>query len=185
MRRARKYHGPNAARRGFTLLEALIVVSGVAMMLGLCAVSIQVLLKLNADLQGRYTAGVALDRLGRQVRHDVHSSSGALLKVDSKPVGLRLLFGPDQLAVYEPQDGAIVRSESRSERVVRHESFALPKGATAHFELRDQGTRRLVALVITHSAGKSRTEPPRPLEVLAVLGKYPAHPVASEGGTPR
>ena len=40
------------------------MVTGVAMLLGLCAVSIQLLMRLNADVQGRYGAAVALERLG-------------------------------------------------------------------------------------------------------------------------
>jgi len=163
----------------------LIVVSGVAMMLGLCAVSIQLLLRLNVDLVSRYSSALTLERLGRQVRHDAHSSDKAELKAESKPASLRLFLGPGHLALYEARDGAVVRSESQSSKLVRHESFALAKGAVARFELREHGSRRLVALVVTRSAGKSPTEPPRPLEVLALLGKDRAQPIATSGGKPR
>jgi Tfp pilus assembly protein PilV len=178
-----------SARRGITIIEVMIVVTGVAMLLGLCAVSIQVLMKLNADVQGRYSAAVALERLARQLRDDAHASETAQMTVDDKkagkPAGLRLVFEPNHDVDYASGDGGVVRTETRAGKAVRHEKFALARGAGVKFELRDEGSRRLVALVMTRPAGKSQTEPPRPLEVVALQGKDRLEQPGKQGGKPQ
>ena len=177
------------ASRGITIIEVLIVVTAVSMLLGLCAVSIQVLMKLNGDVQGRYGAAVALERLGRQLRDDAHASETAQITVDlkkpGKPAGLRLVLAPEHLVVYESGDGGVVRTELRADKVVRHEKYALARGAGVRFELRDEGSRRLVAIVLTRPAGKSQTEPPRPLEVVALQGKDRVGSLGKKGGMPQ
>jgi len=163
------------ARRGITIIEVLIAVTGVTMILGLCAVSIQLLMKLSGDGVSRYGAAVALERLARQIREDAHSSESTRLvndqKPDNKAGSLQLTLTPDHSVAYESQNGAVVRTESAAGKVVRHERYSLPAGGTARFELRAEGSSRLVALIMTRSPGKSQTEPARPLEVLAHIGK--------------
>jgi len=163
------------SRRGITIIEVLVVITGVAMMLGICAITLQLLMQLNADGQRRLSAAVALERLSRQLRDDVHACRAARLAADleapAKPPGLRLVIEPDHSVTYQIGDGSIVRDESRSGKAVRHESYSLRRGQAARFEERAEAAHRLVALVVTHVAGKSRTDPPRPLEVVALPGK--------------
>ncbi len=109
------------------------MVTGVAMMLGLCAVSIQLLMRLNADVQARYGAAVALERLARQLRDDAHASETAQMTVDpespASPPACGSILEPDHVAVYESRDGGVVRTESRPAKSVRHETYALARGA--------------------------------------------------------
>jgi hypothetical protein len=164
-----------SARRGITIIEIMIVITGVAMMLGLCAVSIQILLRLSADGMSRYGAAVAIERLGRQVRTDAHASQTAEVAGDqkdsSKPGSLRLVLEPGHVVAYGPAAAAVVRTETRGGKVIRHESFALRRGTEARFELRELASRRMVALVVSHAAATNQIEPPRPLDVVALLGK--------------
>jgi hypothetical protein len=166
---------PRRARRGITIIEVLIVVTAVTMMLGLCAVSIQLLMRLSGDGVSRYGAAVALERLSRQIRDDAHSSDSGQIdvdrKADGKPWSLLLTLAPDHSVAYQSQEGAVVRTESAAGKVVRRESFALPASGAARFLLREEGPSRLVALVVTRGPGKSQTEPPRSLEVVAQIGK--------------
>ena len=189
MKRMSANMSTRSARRGITIIEVMIVVTGVAMLLGLCAVSIQVLMRLNADVQGRYGAAVALERLARQLRDDSHASETALITVDEKkagkPASLRLVFEPDHAVVYDLGDGGVARTESRGGKRVRHEKYALARGADARFELRDEGSRRLVVLVTTRPAGKSQAEPLRPLEVVALQGKDRVGSPGKQGGKPQ
>jgi hypothetical protein len=177
MRRAAGKKFASSARRGISMIEIMIVVTGVTLLLGLCAVSIQLLMKLNADVQGRYGEAVALERLGRQLRDDVHASQSSQMaaadqaKKAGQPAGLRLVLQPEQIVVYEFADGGVVRLETRAGKPVRHERFTLARGAGARFELRDEALRRLVVLVVSRPAGKSQAEPPRPLELVALQGK--------------
>jgi hypothetical protein len=177
-----------SARRGFTLIETLVVVTGAAMMLGVCALTIGLLVRLNASSQDRYTAAVALDRLGRQLRADVHGcelaeiiSAGA---GPEKTAGLRLRVASEHVVSYEPRAGLVVRSESKAGKPVRHESYSLPRGRVARFENRDLGSLRLVALVLSQLPGRSGTDPARPLEVVALPGKYRSGAYRGRGGQP-
>lgn len=177
------------ARRGITIIEVLIVVTGVTMMLGLCAVSIQLLMRLNGDGVSRYGTAVAFERLARQMRVDAHSSETGQLGVDGnaegKPASLRLTLNPDHTVAYQSQEGAVVRTESAAGKVVRRESYSLPTGGAAQFLLREEGPSRLVAVVVTRGPGKSQTEPPRPLEVVAQIGKDRPRTSGKTGATSR
>jgi hypothetical protein len=178
-----------AARRGITIIEVLIAATAIAMLLGLCAVSMQVLMKLNADGMARYSAAASFERLARQVRDDTHASETALIAADEKktqsPAALRLVMGPDHVVVYTAGDGGVVRTESRRGKVVRHETFALFRGAGARFEIRHEGSRSLVALAVTRAAGTGTAEPPRPLEVVALQGKDRGESPAKSGARPQ
>jgi type II secretory pathway component PulJ len=189
MRRLSANISTRSSRRGITIIEVMIVVTGVAMLLGLCAVSIQVLMRLNTDVQGRYAAAVALERLARQLRADAHATETALVTGDpkktDKTAALRLVLEPAHEVVYESGDGGVVRTESRAGKRVRHEKYALARGADASFELRDDGLHRLAVFVMTRTAGKSQVEPPRPLEVVALLGKDRVGPPGKQGGKPQ
>lgn len=177
MRRISAQRSMSLPRRGITIIEVMIVVTGTTLLLGLCAVSIQLLMKLNADVQGRYAEAVALERLGHQLRADAHASRTAELVADkqdkaaAKPAGLRLTMEAGHVVEYGPGDGGVVRTESRAGKRVRNERFSLARGAGVWSEVRDEGPRRLVVLVITRSSGKSQAEPPRPLELVALQGK--------------
>jgi hypothetical protein len=177
MRRVATKRSSRRAHRGITIIEVMVVMTGVGLLLGLCAVSIQLLMKLNGDVQGRFGEAVAIERLGRQFRDDAHASQTAevlaadQVKKAEQRGGLRLVLHPDHLVVYEFGDGGVVRNESRAGKTVRHERFTLARGAGTRFELRDEGPRRLVVLVVTRPSGKSQAEPPRPLELVALQGK--------------
>jgi hypothetical protein len=179
------------ARRGITIIEVLVVLTGVAAMLGLCAVTIQLLLRLNADGQARLSASAALDRLATQFREDVHACDAAELveKAAGKPDGaaatLRTNRGPQLVITYEARDGRIARVESDSGKASRHESYLLDRGSAVHFERRDDGPRRFVAMVVSRRAGKDQPDPPRSLEVLALEGKDRSQPSRREGDKPR
>ena len=60
-------------RRGITIIEIMVVITGVAATLALCAITIQLLMRLNSDGHARLTAGVSLERLSQQIRQDAHA----------------------------------------------------------------------------------------------------------------
>jgi type II secretory pathway pseudopilin PulG len=163
------------SRRGFTLLEVLIVVTSVAALLGVCAVTIQLLFRLSADSQTRLTAAVAIDRLGRQLRGDVHGSQSAQLAADpkapSQPAALRLSFETGHEITYSPRAHSVVRSETRGGKAFRREEYVLGPSQDARFEVRDETSRRWAVLILSHSPERNRTDPPRPFEVIALAGK--------------
>ena len=182
-----RHRTPGGARRGITIIEVIVVMTGVATLLGLCAVTLQLLLRVNADGQSRLGAATALDRLASQFRADVHAADSAQLveKAGGPPApapSLRLANGSRRLVTYEARAGRVDRVESGTGKPTRHESYVLDRGAAVRFEHRDDGPRRFVAMVVTRRAGKEAVDPPRPLEVLALPGKDRLALARSEGG---
>jgi hypothetical protein len=188
MIRKRANQSAGSARRGITIIEVLVVTTGVVLLLGVCAVTIKLLMRLNTAGQERLSAAMAHDRLAHQLRDDVHDCESAQLAdplpAQAKPARLQLTFQPDHLITYEVRPESVVRDETLAGKPVRHESYALPRDRVARFEQREQGAHRLVALVVTHVPGKSRTDPPRELEIVALPGKHRALPSRKPGGQP-
>jgi hypothetical protein len=181
------YHGEMRSRRGITLIEVLILVTGVALMLGLCAVTIQLLLRLHADSQARMNSTIVLERLARQLRDDAHASESARLgaedaKAKSDQPSLTLIVHAAHSIDYVVGEHVVARDEIESGKRIRHESYSLARDQTAGFELIDESGHRLVALRLTHEPGKSRVEPPRPLEIVASLGKHGLQPEGTPEG---
>jgi type II secretory pathway pseudopilin PulG len=164
-----------STRSGFTLLEVLIVVGGVAAILGLCAISIQLLFRLSADSQSRLTAAMAIDRLARQLRVDVHACQAAQLAGDDKAPesasSLRLSIDSGHEVTYRPRSESVVRTESRAGKTVRNEEFVFGRSPKARFEVRSDSPRQWVVLVVSRGLERNRTDPPRPIEVIALAGK--------------
>ncbi len=128
-----------ATRRGFTLIEVLAVMAGVAVILGLCAVTIQALFRVSSDTQARRSASAALGRLAEQFREDVHAGGDVQLPSSN---GLRLSRGPGVEIVYDVREGRVDRVES-SDGVSRRESYVLGRGTSTAFERRDEGSAQL------------------------------------------
>jgi hypothetical protein len=79
----------------------------------------------------------------------------------------------------------VARDETEAGKRIRHESYSLERGQAARFELIDESGHPMVALWVTHEPGTSRTEPAKPLEVVASLGKHRAQPISHMEGSKR
>lgn len=174
--------GIRVPRRGISLIEMMVVISSLAILLGLSAVMIQLLLRLGSDAQARRSAAASLGRLAEQFRADVHASEAAEIR---PAAGLRLKLDRDVVVDYELRTGRIARVESTGGQAVRHESYVLGRHDNAVFERREDGPRRFLALVIAREGGPGVADPPHPLEILALVGKDRTGPPSSGGGKPR
>ncbi len=170
----------HAARRGFTLIEMLVVITGVSVLLGVCAVTIQLLMRVSSDAQARRSASVALGRLAEQFREDVHGSDDAQIPPSG---GLRLSRRPGVTITYTAREGRVERVEAAGSQASRYETYALGKGGSAAFRRRDDGPRRFLSLVVSRNVGTGRPDPPRPIEILALLGKDRPEPPRPKGGS--
>jgi hypothetical protein len=182
--------GATSARRGITLIEVLVLITGAAVMLGLCAVTIQLLLRLHADSQAKVSSSLVLDRLARQLRDDAHASEIVRLdtadaKAKDNRSSLTLSTSASESIRYVAGEHVVARHEIKNGNRLRHESYSLERDQTARFELFDESGHRMVRLLVTREPGKHRTEPPRPLEVVAALAKHRTRPASmTEGGKP-
>jgi prepilin-type N-terminal cleavage/methylation domain-containing protein len=174
-------------RRGFTLIEMMVVITAVATALGLCATTIQLLLRLKADAQSRFSANVGLERLARQLRSDAHAAAVALVDAPrgGKAASLRLEFGPKHGVAYEPRKSAVVRLESQDGNLTHREAYALEPATEVEFEIRPEAGRQFVAVVMRKRNAKGRTGASLVREALALVGKELGEPLGQHGGPPR
>ena len=173
------------ARRGVTLIEMMVVIGTLAILMGICAVTIQLLLRISSDTQSRRGAAAAIGRLSEQFRADAHASEAA----EPRPgAGLRLRRGDGGTIDYEARGGLITRVESARGRPARRESYALGPLDTAAFERRDDGPRRLVAVVVRRRERPGAGDPVHPEEIVAAIGVGKGGGIVaskSGGGQPR
>jgi prepilin-type N-terminal cleavage/methylation domain-containing protein len=151
-------------RRGMTLIEMLVVVTGAAVMLGLCVVTLQLLLRLETDARAKLTATSAIDRLAGEFRADVHAAT------EAKP-GLLLTIAPTRLVSYKPTMAGLIRTETEAGKTVRRDEFSLGSGLAARFEVRDGSTGTFVALMLERGGSDERKWTSPGFELLALLGK--------------
>ncbi len=179
-------HDRRRSRRGITIIEVLIVVSGVSMLLAICAVSIQALLRANSDAQHRYRGAVAIERLARQFREDVHASTSlAISGMDKTPgssSGVHIKLDPRHIVFYKAGDGGVIRNESKDAKIIAHQTYTLPSESVIRFEHRAEAGRKLAVLVYSRGSGKSRIDPPRPVEIVAVQGRDRVGPIGTPAG---
>ncbi len=184
IRRTRGRPPVRSNRRGISLIEMMVVISCASILLGLCAVSIQTLWRAAGDGQARRSAAAGLNRLAEQFREDVHAAS-PLGDSDLSERKLRLALENGITVAYEAKAGRVERVESAAGgKVTRRESYVIGRDRSARFEQRDDGPRRFLALVVRHESRKGRTEPPRPIEILALPGKDRIEAVARPKGGP-
>jgi hypothetical protein len=163
-------------RRGITMIEMIVLMTGVAAMLGLCAVLLQLLMKLDADSRSRFTGATAAARLAEQFRHDVHRAHSAhLVKGQagaSRPVGLKLEPGGDRSIEYQANgDGLVQRLESRQGSNPRRERYEIPHSGPVKLSLADEKGHIFATLAVDRDVATDESNPPRAFEVTALLGK--------------
>jgi type II secretory pathway component PulJ len=173
-----------AARKGITIIEVMIVVTCVGVVLGLCAVTIQALLRLEKDGQKRYLSQASLERLARQLRIDAHAATGARVEAVRKGESaiLNLSLGSKHSVMYEPRKSAVMRVESRDGNIQRRELYALPAARTIGFELIAEEGRQFVLLSAERSAKLGDNGSSGAMHTVALVGKDRGRAAAIGGG---
>jgi hypothetical protein len=180
----------SVARRGVTIIETIVLMTGVAAMLGLAVILLQLLMRLDGDSRTRFDAATSLARLARQFRDDVHTTGSVRLIEPSAPRApvLRIEPAPGRTIEYQVRgDDRVLRVEKNKGADVRRESFLVPRSGSIRLSIDDHDGRRFAALTVDRRAAKNRTDPPRRYEILALVGKNTgrtAGAAAPAGGKP-
>jgi hypothetical protein len=158
------------------MIEMIVMMTGVAAMLGLCVVLLQLLMKLDADSHARLSGATSAYRLAEQFRRDVHGALSAhLVKSKTSPAeaeGLRLEPGADRAVEYQAKGAGIVtRVESRKGSHVRRERYEIPHTGAVRLSVKEEDGQTFAALAIDREAAIDGTAPFRAVEVSALVGK--------------
>jgi type II secretory pathway component PulJ len=181
--------GQCLGRSGVTLIETIVLITGVAAMLGLTVVMLQLLLKLDGDSRARFDRAGMLARLAEQFRRDVHGAAAArLVEEPSRPALLRIEQEPGRAIDYQVKgQSKVVRVESLRGKQVRTESYEVAQGGPIELALKQDGGHQFATLIVDRQVSKNRTDPSRLFEVLAQVGRNRdrrAATAAAAGGTP-
>ncbi len=157
-------------RRGFSLIELLIVLTVSTAML-MIAVSVLYLLKETQDnVRVRFEAGRRMARLANQFRDDVHWANHLERETaGAAPVGAavwKFTLAPDTVVLYEISPGTVRRSQAGRGGKIQ-DDYRLPAGMVA--VITEPGAGSDVAMLRLEapemSAGRAR-----PVQVEALLG---------------
>lgn len=158
-------------RRGFTLIEVTVLMTAVAVMLGLCVVVLQLALRLETDARGRFDRANVLNRLAERFRADIHGARG----VESAPEKIEVLrvdSASGRAIEYRINEaGEVARVETEGDKIVHREAFRAPQIAETRLEVREIDGHRFAVLSVETATRPDRIDPARKLEVLARIGK--------------
>ena len=134
-------------RRGYALIEVLVVLTVTAVMLTLCAGMVHLLLKL--DRSGRTASEEAADlsRLAHDFRGDAHASTAAVPPVRAgERVALTLDVGKTVEYQVRPLD--VLRTLREGDKVRRYETYRRPSRASLTIEVEADGPRPFAILIV-------------------------------------
>jgi type II secretory pathway pseudopilin PulG len=164
----------NLARRrrgGWALLELLVVITCATAMLALAVGLIFQMLKIDGAERSRVVASSNLERLARDLRADGHSASQT---AEFAPGRLVLTQADGRSVEYAVRPRDILRTSRRGEKVDHREEYRLPEATVARFDSPSEGTRPMVAVVLSLDAtrpGKTVDPGYRDYRIEAVLGR--------------
>jgi type II secretory pathway component PulJ len=164
-----------SSRRGFTIVEVLLVVGAVSLVLGLCAGLLHVLLRLDRTGRAHLVETTTVGRLARQFRQDVHAATRAkpVAGADGPLSNLELAFPEDRIVAYEAREHALVRTQNHGAEVERRETYTLPFRREPRFLVRDDEGKVWVSLRLPRGA-ESDTGPKslrHDLQIEALAGR--------------
>ena len=136
-------------RRGSSLLEVLALIATTALMLGLSAGLIQVLLRVEKAGRADLVETSEISRLALTFRADVRSATAA-----HPADGTLELDGPaGPIARYQFEAGQVVRLRLEGDEVRARDDYRLPRHGLARLESVDRDGRTWVALIFASSPG--------------------------------
>lgn len=161
------------ARRGYSLLEMLVVMAGMSMVLGVCVSLIFTLLRMDRTGRALMAEGNVTARLSRDLRRDVRAAHDVALAshaaAPARQAVLRLT-GPRRVE-YRVEPSQVIRTLSESGAVQSREVYRLKHTGQTHFELDRAPPSTVVRLVLETGAGAAGSAAQAPWIVESVVGR--------------
>jgi prepilin-type N-terminal cleavage/methylation domain-containing protein len=154
-------------RRGYSLIEMLVVMTVGAVVVGISVAMLHALLRTEQTGRDRVPQARILARLAEQFRSDV----GAALRPipGAQPTEWQFALTGDCVVTYRALPGEVRRDERTGGKRVRQESYVLPRGCSAAITVQSKAVPAVASLVIVADAAHPAAG--REMRVTAVLGK--------------
>jgi type II secretory pathway component PulJ len=167
-------------RRGYTLVEMLLVISGVAVLFGITVGMIHMLLRLDRGSRERLGEKTTISRLARDVRRDAHAAASARPIAGQRGVALEI--DERRRVEYIDDGGRLIRRETRGDDTPLREVYRLPSRGRAAIALSTHDDRRWLTITLEPRPNLKDVAPVRPVVVEAWVGK---HRRLARAGDPR
>ncbi|NQU24751.1 MAG: prepilin-type N-terminal cleavage/methylation domain-containing protein [Candidatus Nealsonbacteria bacterium] len=152
-------------RRGFSLIELVVVISVGSVLLGVTVGVFHLLFRMEHTARQYVHQSAVTAQLADRFRRDVHQAVDATVADDDAG---QLTLSPGHTIVYQPRPGELVRVERIDGADRCRETFSLPPQTTVSMEIADVAGSRLVRLRLV-SQGSSGSAPGRELCIEALL----------------
>jgi len=154
-------------RRGYSLVEMLVVLTVGAVIVGICVGLLHTLLRTEQNGRERVPQTRILVRLAEQFRTDV---SAAVRQVASARQGeWQFALPGDRVVTYQASPGEVRWEERTQGKPAIRETYVLPRGCSAAITVHSQAAPPVASLVV---ADKNATQQAaHEIRVVAVLGK--------------
>jgi prepilin-type N-terminal cleavage/methylation domain-containing protein len=160
-------------RRGFTLIEVIVVMMAGALVLGLCVGLIHLLVGLDRAGRAHMNERTAVARLAQTFRDDVRAAVAAEPAAGAGGPGRRLVLKrPDGREVeYLVEEGAVLRAEREGEKVRHRDTFRLSRREAARLDVQPSEGLTVVALGFEARADRKDKGAYHAYRVESVLGQ--------------
>lgn len=152
-------------RRGFTLVEMLVVLTIGTVVAGVSIGALHLLMRIERTGRDHVPRARTLMRLAEQFRDD----AGMALDQTAGEKQWRFALPDDCSVTYRALPGEVRREEHKSGKPVRQESFILPADCEIAIEKQSEGEFNQSILVITEKGKETSAD--REMRIIAVLGK--------------
>ena len=144
-----------SCRRGYSLIELLLVMWAGMVLLGLSVFLLQVLLRIDGAARDQAAQLRARSRLLVQLRDDVHQAVG-ITDLDSARPAIELELPNAGRVEYGAIPGGIRRTESTAGKTQERDEFVVGKGTEVRFEVIEEHGARLVRTTLKRSDERVR-----------------------------
>jgi prepilin-type N-terminal cleavage/methylation domain-containing protein len=154
-------------RRGYSLIEMLVVLTVGTVIVGISVAMLHSLLRAEQTGRDRVPQAGILARLAEQFRGDV---AAALRQTPgARQAEWPFVLADDRLVTYRALPGEVRREERTAGKLVRQESYVLASGSSAAIRVQGKDAPTVVNLIIV--VGGEHPTAGREMRVTAVLGK--------------
>jgi len=139
-------------RRGYSLIEILVVIATGAAMMGVALGLLGMLIRLEQASRREVQEETVMNRLADQFRRDVHAADRLAVAsapgVADLPPVWQFPLEAGHVVEYRAEQGELVRIERRDDKVLKQESFSLPAEARVSIDPAGDALPGIVSLRI-------------------------------------
>ena len=135
-------------REGYSLIECLIAMALATSALTVVALTTTGVHQAQRRVERQSSSERDICRLASQLRADAHQAR-SVSKEDTESDKIELILSDQDSVHYTLQKGRVVRVQHGNKEVVHQETYSLPDGYTAQWELGENGSAGMVTLKLT------------------------------------